>query len=161
MDIDIDNILYGIKYGIYRYIGAGSSRRVYDLNNGFVIKIARNIKGIAQNEVEYLISGEDSSDILAKVYFVSEDYRYLIMEKANLFNSQDEFLRYFNIGDKKEISNNKLIKAIHDKYNLVWADLYKFTSWGKIKNRYVLIDYGYTLEVCRKYYGRKKISRNK
>ena len=83
------------------------------------------------------------------------------MEKANLFNSQDEFLRYFNIGDKKEISNNKLIKAIHDKYNLVWADLYKFTSWGKIKNRYVLIDYGYTLEVCRKYYGRKKISRNK
>ena len=82
MYIDIEYILYGIKSGMYRYIGAGSARKVYDLNNGFVMKIARNIRGIAQNEAEFLIFNDEYSPLLAKVYFVSDDYKYLIMRKA-------------------------------------------------------------------------------
>ena len=83
MDIDIYHILYGIERGRYRYIGEGSARKVYDLDNGCVIKIAKNIKGVAQNKAEFLISDNDKSSLLAKVYFISDDYRYLIMKKAN------------------------------------------------------------------------------
>ena len=152
MYIDIEYILYGIKSGMYRYIGAGSARKVYDLNNGFVLKIARNIMGIAQNEAEFLIFNESKLDLLARVYFVSDDYKYLIMKKAKSIKNEKEFLNYFNIENKKDIKNKESIKEIHDKYNLVWADLYKFTSWGIVNNRYVLIDYGYTKEIYNKYY---------
>ncbi|WP_294385063.1 hypothetical protein [uncultured Clostridium sp.] len=155
MYIDIYHILYGIECGMYRYIGAGSARKVYDLNNGFVIKIARNIKGIAQNEAEFLISNDDESSLFAKVYFLSDDYKYLIMEKANGIKSEKELLNYFKIQNKKQLKSNEDIKEVHDKYNLVWADLYKFTSWGKIKDKLVLIDYGYTKEIYNKFY--KKI----
>lgn len=155
MYIDIYHILYGIECGMYRYIGAGSARKVYDLNNGFVIKIARNIKGIAQNEAEFLISNDDESSLFAKVYFLSDDYKYLIMEKANGIKSEKEILNYFKIQNKKQLKSNEDIKEVHDKYNLVWADLYKFTSWGKIKDKLVLIDYGYTKEIYNKFY--KKI----
>ncbi|WP_370773252.1 hypothetical protein [Clostridium sp.] len=155
MYIDIYHILYGIECGMYRYIGAGSARKVYDLNNGFVIKIARNIKGIAQNEAEFLISNDDESSLFAKVYFLSDDYKYLIMEKANGIKSEKELLNYFKIQNKKQLKSNEDIKEVHNKYNLVWADLYKFTSWGKIKDKLVLIDYGYTKEIYNKFY--KKI----
>ena len=155
MYIDIYHILYGIECGMYRYIGAGSARKVYDLNNGFVIKIARNIKGIAQNEAEFLISNDDESSLFSKVYFLSNDYKYLIMEKANGIKSEKELLNYFKIQNKKQLKSNEDIKEVHDKYNLVWADLYKFTSWGKIKDKLVLIDYGYTKEIYNKFY--KKI----
>lgn len=152
MHIDIYYILYGIECGIYRYIGAGSARKVYDLGNGFVIKIAKNVKGIAQNEAEFLISNNDDSSLLAKVYFISDDYKYLIMKKAINIKSEIELLNYFKIRNKKELKNNKFIKEIYDRHNLVWADLYKFTSWGKIKNRLVLIDYGYTKEIYNEFY---------
>ena len=157
MDINIYHILCGIECRMYRYIGAGSARKVYDLDNGFVIKIARNIKGIAQNEAEFLISNDDNSSLLAKVYFISNDCRYLIMKKANVVKSERELLNYFKIENKKELSSNKFIKEIHDRHNLVWADLYKFTSWGKIKNRLVLIDYGYTKEIYNKFYKKKSV----
>lgn len=88
MYIDIYQILYEIECGMYRYIGVGSAREVYDLDNGFVIKIARNIRGIAQNKAEFLISNDDNSFLLAKVYFISDDYRYLIMKKANNIKSE-------------------------------------------------------------------------
>lgn len=157
MYIDIYHILYGIECGMYRYIGKGSARKVYDLDNGFVIKVARNIKGVAQNKAEFLISKDDNSSLLAKVYFISDDYRYLIMKKANNIKSEIELLNYFKIQNKKELSNNKLIREIHDRHNLVWADLYKFTSWGKIKNRLVLIDYGYTKKVYNEFYKKKSV----
>ena len=111
MYIDIYHILYGIECGMYRYIGAGSARKVYDLNNGFVIKIARNIKGIAQNEAEFLISNDDESSLFAKVYFLSDDYKYLIMEKANGIKSEKELLNYFKIQKNQHI-NAFFIKSI-------------------------------------------------
>lgn len=34
-----------------KYIGSGSSRNVFDLGNGYVMKVAKNLAGIAQNKV--------------------------------------------------------------------------------------------------------------
>ena len=88
---------------------------------------------------------------------MSDDYKYLIMKKAKPIKNEKEFLNYFNIENKKDIKNKESIKEIHDKYNLVWADLYKFTSWGIVNNRYVLIDYGYTKEIYNKYYKKNNV----
>jgi len=47
-------------------IGKGTTRHVFTTNNsGYVIKVAVNDKGIAQNEAEVLISSSLSSDIKA------------------------------------------------------------------------------------------------
>ena len=45
-----------MRQGNYIYIGSGSSRNVFDLGNGYVMKVAKNIAGIAQNKSEYRIS---------------------------------------------------------------------------------------------------------
>ena len=42
MFIDFNDIMFGIRSGRYMYIGSGSSRRVYDLGNDYVVKIAKN-----------------------------------------------------------------------------------------------------------------------
>ena len=47
MYIDIYHILYGIECGMYRNIGAGSARKVYDLNNGFVILLIEDDYSLA------------------------------------------------------------------------------------------------------------------
>ena len=156
MYIDIKQIMTDIENGAYKYIGSGSARKVFDLKNGFVIKIARNVRGIAQNIAEYDISNDNYSNFFAKVYYISDDYKCLIMEKAAVIKNESEFLRYFKINNKKELVNNQYIKEIHDKYNLVWADLYKVSSWGKINGNIVLIDYGYTKEVYNKYYNNRR-----
>jgi hypothetical protein len=41
---------------VFPYMGSGSSRIVYALSTGKVLKIATNDKGIAQNEAEFEIS---------------------------------------------------------------------------------------------------------
>lgn len=64
-------------------IAAGSSRIAYDIGDNKVLKLAKNGKGIAQNEVEINYSGEYYiRDILAEVYEHDEDNKWLIMEKA-------------------------------------------------------------------------------
>lgn len=156
MYIDFNDIIYNIANGEYRYIGSGSSRTVFDMRNGFVIKVAKNIKGIAQNKVEYEISNDDYTNLFANVYYASENYKYLIMEKAIPIKREIEFLRYFGINNRKELASIEEIKDIQYRYNLVFADLYKLTSWGKVKGRIVLIDYGYTKEIYDKYYKNRK-----
>lgn len=55
-------------------IGSGSSRTVYKVDDEKVLKLAKNRKGLAQNEVEYNNSFDDL-DCLSKVYnFDPESY---------------------------------------------------------------------------------------
>ena len=42
MIIAFSQIMLRIKRGYYRYIGSGSGRKVFDLGNGYVIKVAKN-----------------------------------------------------------------------------------------------------------------------
>jgi hypothetical protein len=48
MKFNFDEINYGIKRRTFRPLGNGSGRRVYDLGNGYVLKAAKNRKGIAR-----------------------------------------------------------------------------------------------------------------
>lgn len=64
-------------------IGAGTSRIVYKIDDEKVLKLAKNKKGVAQNEVEIRMS-QDSyvEDIVAEVFEYDENNLWLEMELA-------------------------------------------------------------------------------
>lgn len=152
VDINFDIITANIRNGNYRCIGSGSGRRVYDLENGYVIKVAKNRKGIAQNETEYQIAMETRSNIFARITHVSEDYMLLIMEKAERIYHFSYVLNYFNVRNNRELFNIEEFRSIIKKHNLLPVDLCTRVNWGVINNSPVIIDYGFTWHVKRKYY---------
>ena len=70
----------------------GSSRIVFLIDNDKVLKLARNEKGLAQNELE-AVAGQDPTvdKILAKVLEYSEEYAWLISQRVNPISSEKEF----------------------------------------------------------------------
>ena len=71
-------------------IGSGSSRIVYQVDNNKVLKLAKNKKGIAQNETEIdRGSGNYFSSILAQVFDSHPDGLWVEMEKAIPINKYE------------------------------------------------------------------------
>jgi len=152
MRVDFDQIKTNIRDGAYKSIGTGSGRRVFDLDNGYVVKVAKNKKGIAQNEAEYQISSTSNSAIFAKILQISEDYHMLIMQRAERINHISEVWKFFNVESNKELYSVGEIRYISSEYNLLMADLYRPVNWGRINGRPVIIDFGFTRRVRKKYY---------
>lgn len=64
-------------------MGQGSSRIVYALTSGKVLKIALNDKGLAQNEAEKIVSENPSTRYIgARVYESDSDNIWSVMEIA-------------------------------------------------------------------------------
>jgi hypothetical protein len=152
MERIFNNIMMNLQLGYYEYIGSGSCRDVFDLGNGYVIKVAKNMAGIAQNKAEYRISSKDKSDLFAKVVKVSNDFDFLIMEKANKIYSLSYVWMYFNVRNERELFSLEEMQKIKQDYHLVLGDFDRKSSWGTIKGKPVIIDYGFTREVSTKYY---------
>jgi hypothetical protein len=152
VDVNLDIITSNIRKGKYICIGSGSGRQVYDLDNGYVIKVAKNRKGIAQNEVEYHIASVDRTNLFAKITHVSEDYMLLIMEKAECANNFYDIWNYFDVRSNRELFQIEGFQYIFHQYNLLPVDLRKLANWGMINKRPVIIDYGFTWKVKRKHY---------
>lgn len=152
MYLTIFDIDRNIRAGYYRFIGQGSSRKVYDMRNGYVLKVAKNKAGMAQNAVEYAISINDDNNIFAEVFDISDDSVYLVMERARTIYDFDDVLDYFKVNSEEELKKLKIIKKIINEYHLLWGDIKKATSWGIIRGRLVLIDYGFVNEVRKRYY---------
>lgn len=96
MFISDNQIMFNVKQGMYKYIGEGSSRQVFDLNNGYVIKVAKNKAGIAQNRMEYKISANDDTGLFAKVVQASNNYNFIIMRRAIKVSNISHVWKYFN-----------------------------------------------------------------
>ena len=64
-------------------VGAGTSRIVFEIDNEKVLKLAKNSKGIAQNEEEIKL-GRDmyAGNCFAKIYDFDENGLFVEMEKA-------------------------------------------------------------------------------
>jgi len=152
IEVDFNQIISNIRKGVYHCIGSGSGRRVYDLENGYVIKVAKNNRGIAQNQAEYQIASIDSTDLFAKVPQVSDDFIMLIMEKADRIINISDVWKYFNVKSNRELFQLDNLKDISSKYDLLLPDLCRPVNWGKINERVVIIDYGFTRSVKKKYY---------
>ena len=150
--IDLPSIIDHLSNGAYPLLGSGSGRRVYDLGDGSALKVARNAKGYAQNQVESIISEMDDSDLFAKVLFVSPDNRYLVMEKADPVSDFSVIRNYFHVNTHRELFQLANFQYIPHKYNLLAVDLRRPANWGFIQSRPVIIDYGFTRRIRRKYY---------
>jgi hypothetical protein len=148
-------ISYNLAKGRYRFIGKGSGRNVYDLGNGEVVKSAKNMKGIAQNIEEYRIALADDSGMFARVYDVSGDYRYLIMDKADGVRDISQIWRYFHVRSNDELYQLRILQEISFRYDLLIRDLGRAANWGLIGGRPVIVDYGFTRDVRRRFYGRR------
>lgn len=89
-------------------ISSGSSRIVYKIDDEKVLKLAKNKKGLAQNEVESEFSGYyDISDIVARVFDVDPDNLWVEMELA----------RKLTKGNFKQITGfnwEDYVKVIHN-----------------------------------------------
>lgn len=150
--IDLPAIINDISNGAYPVLGSGSGRRVYDLRNGTVLKAAKNKKGYAQNQIESIISEMDDSDLFAKVLFISPDNRFLIMEKADPVTGFSYVRNYFHVKNNRELFQLNNFNYIPRKYNLLITDLCRPVNWGILHDRPVIIDYGFTGRIRRKYY---------
>lgn len=61
-------------------IGSGSSRTVFQIDDEKVLKLAKNQKGIAQNEKENEVSRYYSADLFPEVYENAEDFSFLVSD---------------------------------------------------------------------------------
>jgi len=70
------------------YMGRGSSRVVYGLSTGKVLKISRDEKGIAQTEAEISVwTNPSTKEVAAQVFDFDPDYNWSVMEIAKTFEN--------------------------------------------------------------------------
>lgn len=171
-------------------IAQGSARVIFEIDDKTVLKLAKNAKGLAQNEVEAGLSNDYMvpEDIIAKVLEYDEGYRWIVMERAKkissgrfkqLMDGVDILIFYYYIRNQTDRLGNKHwsikdeIKEKLDKnefaqdiiemsnnFELEVGDFGRPSSFGEIDGRLVLTDYGLTQEVYRKYYDRSRKSNN-
>jgi hypothetical protein len=152
MEFDYNKIKANIHDGIYTYIGSGSGRQVYDIGNGYVAKMAKNCRGYAQNEVEYHISLIDSSGLFASIVDAKPDLTILIMEKADRLNHLSAVWKYYHVKNNRQLYLIPQIRKAMIQHKLEFADMCRVQNWGMIGGKPVIIDYGFTKSVHRKYY---------
>lgn len=142
--IDFETVKIELKSGKYRYLGSGSARSVYDLENGYVVKAAKNKGGLIQNQIENKIYRQETEKLFAEVLAMSDDFRLLVMKKAERVKSLNQVLAYYQVDKMEQLLQEVHFWEIINKYNLVRADLIRRSSWGMLEQVPVLIDYGYT-----------------
>ena len=152
MKFDLKLISENLDKNEYKFIGAGSGREVYDLGNGYVVKVARNKRGLAQNKAEYDISLTDDTNLFAKIKQISQNSILLIMERAEKINHISEVWDYFHVNSNRELFQLEKFREISEKYDLLLADLRRHNNWGKVREKLVIIDYGFTWGVRINYY---------
>lgn len=86
-------------------LGEGTSRIVYQLDDNNIIKIAKNIQGLQQNEYEYLAYQKfNQFNVLRKISYIDLNKNYLIGENINTISIK-QFYHLFNINYKEFIDN--------------------------------------------------------
>ncbi len=153
MDYNLKKIITGIKGGKYKLLGIGSSRIVYDLNDGNVIKVAKDIRGVYQNTAENQIYSSSKSNFFAEVIAISEDNRCLLMPKAEKIKNIHTVYKYYDVNNIKSLTKLDNLSEDIINNNLSKGDLIRASNWGLINNVPLIIDYGLTNSIYRKYYG--------
>ena len=127
------------KMFIINLIDEGTGRSVFNIPEGFVLKIARNKKGLIENENENYIFHTippEYKDSLCPV--IRYETKYLIMPKAQpLLKTTVNF-------NKVIMSNTPVLNYLQKKYDLNELDLVYPNNWGIYMGRFVLFDYGST-----------------
>lgn len=169
---------------LFKRIAGGSSRVVYEYKDNYVIKVAKNKKGEAQNEFEYELNKHGwFDDILTRIYYTAHDYRFLISEKAvplkenpkgkatfqritgvewDVFNYDVlESLKNRKYPVTPNIEENEFVQSVQTMvidYDIPVADMQRIEHWGLVnrdgKQELVLIDSGLSREILNTFYRR-------
>ncbi|MDW8802665.1 hypothetical protein P8V03_16070 [Clostridium sp. A1-XYC3] len=137
----------------FSFLGEGISRRVYDLNNGLVLKLAKGREGHYQNQVEHFVythADLNQKKYLCPILFFTP--RMIVMKKAEPLTSKIK-AKYLNLKTiRPEESSFEDINNLAKRFLLLYEDIVSPTSWGSLNEKNVLIDYGCTCEEGDKYY---------
>lgn len=137
------------------FIGKGSGRKVYAIDENYVIKIPRNTSGALQSKVEnniYTNVNERLKEYLCPIVYYSNDT--IIMKRALPLNSviTNRGLNMLEIlNSRKRTEFFKEMKPLLKYYDLLYEDIIAISSWGLLNNKPVLIDYGCTNKIYNKY----------
>lgn len=150
-------------------LNKGTGRNVYLIGDVYVLKIAKNNKGIAQNKTEIKISKCDEYDaIIANIVEYDDNGFYVISQKANRITDNifkdltglqfSDFLYYLRF-NKNWTGENKIfydkINTLISRFDLDRFDISHESSWGVFNNKPVIVDYGLDKITARKLYGVK------
>lgn len=105
-------------------ISSGSSRIVYKIDDEKVLKLAKNNKGLSQNELEAEYSQyDDLSDILARTFDSADDNTWVEMELARKVTPATfKQVTGFDWEDFKKIMDKQYYRANPQKDRFGWAD---------------------------------------
>jgi hypothetical protein len=160
-----------------KHLSSGSARIVYLTRNKTILKLAKNDKGLAQNQAE--ANPKMKSQYLNPILSCAKNYAWCetyfldkITEKEFKamtgleFNDFGDSIRYGlrNVSgntDKEkpehfdEVAKSDIYKEMKDigeKFKLLPGDMARISSWGTKNGRPVLIDAGLTRDIFDKYY---------
>lgn len=153
----------------YKLLNKGTGRYVYDINNEYVLKLAKNNKGIEQNKTEINISKNGKyNDITANVVEFDNNGLYLIQQKAYRLTEQGfkditglqlqgflYYLRHDKEWDGENVKFYNKVNSLVNEFELDRFDIANENSWGIINNNVVVVDYGLDMNTARKLYGVK------
>lgn len=140
----------------FKYLGEGGGRIVYDINNDYVLKLSKFRGGYKQCETENYIYHNVQQHLkkyLCPVVWYKEDM--IIMRKAiPLAKERKEkhknVFRRLGISEEDTLYIN--IEELVKTFNLLYGDIKSLSSWGILDNQIILIDYGCTNKIFRKYF---------
>ena len=163
----------------------GSGRIVYDYNDALVLKLARNAKGIAQNQTESdgFIQQEYAGSVVAPVLDSCPDDKWILMRKAVRAKPSDfkkilgfawvdiqKWIRFRFPGSSfrhecmdceqksHAMDENEQLSELLDlacNFAIPYGELVCLSSWGIVDEKLLLIDYGITQSVYEEYYEKK------
>lgn len=166
-------------------LGEGSSRIVFDLNDGYVLKLAKNIKGQEQNMGDGDWGKQKMyPDLLPELKDKdeSDDVNWLVVKKAEkITEKQFQSLTKLNFktfskilseqhlwlngkiktmaeDSEKIIEDSELLQNVIDlvgSFDMLPGDLTRISSWGKIGNNAVIVDCGLSQTVYNTHYRKK------
>ncbi len=152
MSINFETISEKIRTKSLKPIGRGSGRTVFALDEKSVVKAARNPRGIAQNIAEFDIFSRTKSPILAKIFGISEDGRFLVMERALPAYSMSEIYPHFSVQSSRALLKLPELKELSHNFGLILPDLGRAANWGIIEGKPKILDFGFTKLVKKRYY---------
>jgi hypothetical protein len=131
-----------------KYIGSGVTRVVYDLGNGYVMKIAKSKKGIKCNKREvdmYKLSLKSLRKYFAQIIYYDTDYRWVIMKKYDRKFRNSRINRRLLMKLVKKFLDNGIIPSRGTgNYYKSYARNLRLKKHLRLKrsNQIVVIDYG-------------------
>lgn len=153
-------------------IAHGSSRVVFHFSEDFVIKVAKDTKGLAQNEMEAKIA-ENNLSVTIPYHSSDKEFKWIIFQKAQetdlkeiesklqiplsevnyqMRKMKKSFLESGSCINELKTPIAKDLQILIEKHNIAIGDIVKPSSWGIYNNEAKLIDFGLTSEIYQKFF---------